>query len=772
MSFIFGNGSTPAPTVPLPHPWEPQWPGSMAGFPRLAPIQQQAYPPNLFTMLLLAGNSSGMGAQLPAFQADTSPALGTSPWQYCQQIPQAQQPSLPLLLQIRDALQSVQHLQMRPENQPFRDALPQQSRGALPQAGPGATGVFLSTLPLSAPSLGWSVADAASRASMYSRPSPASHMHWDPTSGGLQNKLMGMDLLLEGGRISNSLASGWQGGRQHSSLMPSYGNQWDSGATSFGQAWRPPAFENTAMNGQFQARPVDSHNLLMGRAASKPSSNFQELFAAVGYFLAANLPVGTMQGVSASAKVLKGRLLLLMLLCGDRLHSFAGRMLEYAERKGLLSGNFGAPKATIKVLRPRQPRPGRVKEPKGLRALSRSPAGQAPSQAPKWPVRDIEAKLCADAGNSKGMSSGEARSLKRSSCSANGLLSAASPPARPSGSRLLESFNSAVPGKWVQAKQSMHSPGFQAAVPLACRDADASCSQHEGAAHDGGQQPRRCTANRGSLDPVKYGHEGSGIRTSGCSRPELHKPLATLLVTAASLLAEDHPSGRRPNPFLKTEERSRSPAANVQEPRRKYLGVGFKPKTQRWYAQLRNGKEYYWLGCNYTTPEEAARAYDRLARKLRGPQTQPVNFPLEDDEGPDVAFAHRRGVKRKQMSFCMGKSRDSEGPSSPGSRHALPFSGDEDYLTSGAMETADSDGQRYVSPSVRRGTSRYRGVCRFNPKSGPSRWKAQIVCAGQVKHLGYFATEEDAARAFDRSAVVLRGPTAELNFPLENTGQI
>jgi hypothetical protein len=43
----------------------------------------------------------------------------------------------------------------------------------------------------------------------------------------------------------------------------------------------------------------------------------------------------------------------------------------------------------------------------------------------------------------------------------------------------------------------------------------------------------------------------------------------------------------------------------------------------------------------------------------------------------------------------------------------------------------------------------------------------QQVLGEQVKHLGYFATEEDAARAFDRSAIALRGPSTELNFPME-----
>jgi hypothetical protein len=46
----------------------------------------------------------------------------------------------------------------------------------------------------------------------------------------------------------------------------------------------------------------------------------------------------------------------------------------------------------------------------------------------------------------------------------------------------------------------------------------------------------------------------------------------------------------------------------------------------------RSCAQYYWLGCNFTNPEDAARAYDRVARALRGPSTQPINFPLDPSD--------------------------------------------------------------------------------------------------------------------------------------------
>ena len=45
------------------------------------------------------------------------------------------------------------------------------------------------------------------------------------------------------------------------------------------------------------------------------------------------------------------------------------------------------------------------------------------------------------------------------------------------------------------------------------------------------------------------------------------------------------------------------------------------------------------------------------------------------------------------------------------------------------------------------------------------KWRAQIQHNSVYSHLGYFATEEEAARAFDAAARECRGPGAVLNFP-------
>jgi len=66
---------------------------------------------------------------------------------------------------------------------------------------------------------------------------------------------------------------------------------------------------------------------------------------------------------------------------------------------------------------------------------------------------------------------------------------------------------------------------------------------------------------------------------------------------------------------------------------------------------------------------------------------------------------------------------------------------------------------RWNSPG-RPGTSRYTGVCWDRSKGV---WKAQINARGVFRHLGYFTSEEDAARAYNAAAEAAYGDYARLN---------
>jgi hypothetical protein len=64
----------------------------------------------------------------------------------------------------------------------------------------------------------------------------------------------------------------------------------------------------------------------------------------------------------------------------------------------------------------------------------------------------------------------------------------------------------------------------------------------------------------------------------------------------------------------------------------------------------------------------------------------------------------------------------------------------------------------------RHSASRYFGVYREKKKT---KWEAVIYFKGKNRHIGYFADEIEAARAYDRKAAEWLGPAARLNFPDE-----
>jgi hypothetical protein len=93
------------------------------------------------------------------------------------------------------------------------------------------------------------------------------------------------------------------------------------------------------------------------------------------------------------------------------------------------------------------------------------------------------------------------------------------------------------------------------------------------------------------------------------------------------------------------------------------------------------------------------------------------------------------------------------------------------HLTLDDLPTVTLGGTEDPAPLAKNGkpkTSRFRGVS-HRPHSRTRPWVAQIV-REKGQHsvtLGYFAVEEDAARAHDREAIRLGRPAEWLNFPGE-----
>lgn len=63
----------------------------------------------------------------------------------------------------------------------------------------------------------------------------------------------------------------------------------------------------------------------------------------------------------------------------------------------------------------------------------------------------------------------------------------------------------------------------------------------------------------------------------------------------------------------------------------------------------------------------------------------------------------------------------------------------------------------------RSGSSRFKGVSWIKRKK---RWAVAFRCNGRHHFVGYFADEEQAARAYDAAILPLAGEFARLNFPI------
>jgi hypothetical protein len=144
----------------------------------------------------------------------------------------------------------------------------------------------------------------------------------------------------------------------------------------------------------------------------------------------------------------------------------------------------------------------------------------------------------------------------------------------------------------------------------------------------------------------------------------------------------------------------------------RFRGVSWNSNCSKWRAQVWKGSEVHHLGY-FEHEEDAARAYDEAALRIRGPDA-PINF------------------SKSEYGVYSENEDDEDG-----------------------MGTMD----RYDSRSSTR--SRMLGVSRS--KGG---WVAEIWDGVQYISLGVYPTEVEAAEAYDKACLERHGADALTNFPL------
>ncbi|KAK9829864.1 hypothetical protein WJX72_008334 [[Myrmecia] bisecta] len=148
----------------------------------------------------------------------------------------------------------------------------------------------------------------------------------------------------------------------------------------------------------------------------------------------------------------------------------------------------------------------------------------------------------------------------------------------------------------------------------------------------------------------------------------------------------------------------------------RYRGVSVDNYKRKWRVQIK----------------AAAKAYDRAAIGLLGRDNPSIttNFPVSDYDN-------------ELVPQLMGRTREEVKAMLKSERAKVPSRG-------------------FIS---RQRTSKFMGVGSSKRKN---QWRARILVHGKLTHLGYYETEEEAARVYDRVSIGLRGELAETNFPPES----
>jgi hypothetical protein len=216
------------------------------------------------------------------------------------------------------------------------------------------------------------------------------------------------------------------------------------------------------------------------------------------------------------------------------------------------------------------------------------------------------------------------------------------------------------------------------------------------------------------------------------------------MVTVKDEPSEDRPSGSShsantssglmgDSPHQRSGDGTSSCMGSAGLNKSRFRGVSYDRKKAKWRVQIKVaalGKSGVSVGY-FETEEAAARAYDRAAIGLLGRDNANLqtNFALSDYNGESIPPLS--GKTREEVKTTLKTERIRQAPR-----------------------------RRFTS---RQRTSRFVGVGSSNRKN---QWQARILVHGKVTHLGYYETEEEAARVYDRVSIALHGQTGQTNFPI------
>jgi hypothetical protein len=179
----------------------------------------------------------------------------------------------------------------------------------------------------------------------------------------------------------------------------------------------------------------------------------------------------------------------------------------------------------------------------------------------------------------------------------------------------------------------------------------------------------------------------------------------------------------------------------------------------------------------YTAEEDAARAYDWAAVQAHGPGAK-RNFPDETISEAPVTVGEQK--KQRSSSRYIGVSWNKANSlwgvklrtqyigsyaSEEGAARAYDFAAVQAH---GPGIKRNFPDEAISEPPVSKGqrsSSRYIGVS-WNKAN--SVWGVKL----RTQHIGSYASEEDAARAYDCAAVQAHGPGVKRNFPGETISEL